>query len=115
MQIDGNFGVTAGVCEMLLQSHDVKVQSPGSKVHSQGGPVRVLELLPALPTAWTTGSVRGLRARGGFEVDLDWKDGKLTSATIRNLIGNPCKLRYGTKLVELKIPLGRTQHLGPDL
>jgi alpha-L-fucosidase 2 len=115
MQMDGNFGITAGICEMLLQSHETEVQSPESNLQSQRGAIQVLELLPAVPKAWAAGSVRGLRARGDFEVDLDWKDGKLTSTAIHSLNGTPCKLRYGAKVVDLKIPRGQTHHLGPDL
>ena len=90
-QIDGNFGGASGIVEMLLQSQNDEIQ-----------------LLPALPKAWPTGSVKGLRARGDFEINIEWKDEKLVSATIHSLAGNPCHLRYGDITREIKIKKGGT-------
>ena len=88
-QIDGNFGVSAGICEMLLQSHD-------GAVH----------LLPALPDEWLQGEVGGLRARGGFIVSETWRQGKLLSATVQSTIGGPLRLRSYVPLRLAKGPAG---------
>ncbi|MFC7338856.1 glycoside hydrolase N-terminal domain-containing protein [Haloferula chungangensis] len=88
-QIDGNFGATAGIAEMLLQSHEDA---------NQGTPV--LALLPALPQAWTKGSVKGLMARGGFEVDMEWQEGKLTRAEIRATRDGKLRIRQNGRTSE---------------
>jgi alpha-L-fucosidase 2 len=79
-QIDGNLGAVAAVCELLAQSHDG------------------IELLPALPDEWLSGSVAGLRLRGGFEVDVEWRDGALLRAELRSVAGGTCRLRNGSPL-----------------
>jgi alpha-L-fucosidase 2 len=106
-QIDGNFGGTSGIAEMLLQSHEVTGTEKAAGGATPTAGIRILDLLPALPKAWATGSVKGLRARDGFEVDLEWKDHQLSRAMIRSYLGKPGKLRIGDKLVNLN--LGRDQ------
>ncbi len=88
-QMDGNFGATSGITEMLVQSH-----------------AGCIELLPALPGAWPAGHLTGIRARGGFEVDLTWEKGALKTADIRSIGGESCRVQYNGKTSELNPGLG---------
>jgi len=107
-QIDGNFGATAGIAEMLLQSHDpYATPSDPGRVH--GGKAGFLHLLPALPQSWSKGSVTGLRARGGFEVNIEWEDGKLKQSRITSGLGRPLRVRYKGEEIDLRLQRGETR------
>jgi alpha-L-fucosidase 2 len=95
MQIDANFGACAGIAEMLLQSY-------AGEIH----------LLPAIPASWSWGEVKGLCARGGFEVDIVWRDGRLANAVIRSKLGRPCVVRYGDERLRLETQAGHAYAIG---
>ncbi len=102
-QIDGNFGFVSGVNELLLQSHERynDAKSPDEDRY-------VIDLLPALPSDWKRGSIRGLRARGGFELDLAWENGVLKKATVTSPTGGTGKIRYRGETADLTLPPGGT-------
>jgi alpha-L-fucosidase 2 len=106
-QIDGNFGETGGIPELLLQSHR-RTGSGTAAVHE-------LDLLPALPKAWPSGSISGLCARGGFDVDETWNGGKLTHAVIHSKLGSTCKVSYGGRTIELSTQAGKSYELNGEL
>jgi alpha-L-fucosidase 2 len=112
-QIDGNFGATAGIAEMLLQSDD-PYGTPLSLTPVQSGDAAFLHLLPALPSAFPSGKVTGLRARGGIEVGIEWKGGKLVKAVLSAKDAKPVRIRYADKEKEIRLNAGQTVAIGPD-
>jgi alpha-L-fucosidase 2 len=97
-QIDGNFGGAAGIGEMFVQSH-----------------TKYIDLLPALPSALPNGEVKGIRARGGFQLNLKWSDGRLQSADVLSLAGDDCLLRYKNKTISFKTEKGKTYKFNEEL
>ena len=97
-QSDINFGITAAIAESLLQSHAGEIS-----------------ILPALPASWKDGSVSGLKARGGYEVSISWKDGKMTSCEIKSECGHPFTVRYAGKTKDFDLAAGKSVKLGPEL
>jgi alpha-L-fucosidase 2 len=97
-QSDANFGFTAAVAECLLQSHAGEIN-----------------LLPALPNSWTTGSVTGLKARGGFEVSMNWENGKLINCEIKSILGKPCVVRYADKVKTYNLHAGEKIRLTGEI
>jgi alpha-L-fucosidase 2 len=102
-QIDGNFGTTSGIGEMLLQSQ------------MREGKGWIIQLLPAIPAAWSSGEVKGLKARGAFEVSMSWSAGKLKSCEIKSIKGSDLMVRYGGKEFSGKTQTGKSYNLNENL
>lgn len=105
-QIDGNFGAVSAIDEMLLQSQDTYEDS-----NEPSGLGYYIDLLPSLPSSWKNGSVHGLRARGGFEVNEEWRDGRLVRASITSRSGRTAIVRYRDRYVTLHFRRGETKWL----
>ncbi len=97
-QIDGNFGATAGITEMLLQSHAGEI-----------------EILPALPKVWQNGYIRGICARGGFEINIQWENGHASKIELLSKLGGACKLRHGNAVKEFSTVKGQRYVFDGDL
>lgn len=102
-QIDGNFGATSGITEMLLQSH----------LRDENGDF-YMDILPALPSALESGKVSGIKGRGGFEVSITWENGKLVSTDVKSLLGNQLNLRYKGKIISQETSKGETYSFAAD-
>ncbi|MBP7274978.1 MAG: glycoside hydrolase N-terminal domain-containing protein [Kiritimatiellae bacterium] len=111
LQLDGNFGFPGGVSEMLLQSHDVL---PGVEQKDGERPAFVVELLPALPSAWANGVVKGLRARGGFTVSMMWSRGALQRAVITSERDAVVPVRYRGRIIRVTVRAGESVRLEPQ-
>jgi len=126
-QIDGNFGSTAGIAEMLLQSHETYYAGAEGEGREEDGRREerkegsedvgkhyIIDLLPALPSAWPSGSVSGLCARGAFTVDIAWRAGKLTKATLISTGGTTCRVRYQSHTVDVRLAPGQSREFSVD-
>lgn len=102
-QIDGNFGATSGITEMLLQSH----------LRDENGAF-YQDILPALPTALSSGKISGIKGKGGFELSIQWENGKLVSVDVKSLLGNPLNVRYSGKTISTETKAGETYSFSSD-
>ncbi|MGC9355980.1 MAG: glycoside hydrolase family 95-like protein, partial [Mariniphaga sp.] len=102
-QIDGNFGATSGISEMLLQSH---LRDENGNFYQ--------DLLPALPSKLANGKISGLKGRGGFELDITWENGKMLAVKVKSLLGNKLILRHQGKTISKETTTGESYLFGPE-